>query len=99
MCGDGHVELEWTNTACFTDHVGFADTPGCSHRGQQRTSVGRPKVRDELELMLPERRSSHVALQVLPCRLVVQRNRHEPRDIRQRFPFTADRLGGGSWLN
>ena len=91
MLRHGHVKLERSNPGERSEHSGLTSARQSGHSIQQRSSVLRLQVRLELELVLAERRGAHVALEVLPRRLVVHRHRHQPRDLRQRDTLLARR--------
>ncbi len=85
----GHVELQRSNRGERAEHLTLASTGQPCHALEQRSTVLRSQISRELQLVLLIRRRAHVALEMLPRRLVVHRLRHQPRDPGQRDALIA----------
>ena len=96
MFGYRHVELERPDLCHGGEDRVFVSAVQRCHPLKQRFSILRLQIRRQLQLVLAKQRRAHVALQVLPGRLVVQRLRHQLRDLVQRGAFGAHRRG--CWL-
>src|SRR4051812_21154408 len=91
-----HVELERPNCIERAKQIALGAAAQSSHAREKRLAIRRPQVRRQLQLVLAKWSSTHVALEVLPSGLVVQRYSGEPRDFRKSRPLIG--VGGGCRL-
>src|SRR5258706_13138012 len=89
-----HVELERSNRGDRAEYFTLTAAGLRGHALEQASTVLRPQVGRELQLVLAKRRRAHVAFETLSRGLVVHRHRHQPRDLRQRDTFIAWRHSG-----
>src|SRR4029077_5793854 len=89
-----HVELERSNRGDRAEYFIFAASGLRGHALEQASTVLRPQVSRELQLVLGKWSGAQGAFETLSRGLVVHPPRHQPRDLRQRDAFIAWCLSG-----
>src|SRR6266699_3934800 len=84
-----HVELERSNRGDRAEYFILSGSGLRGHTLEQASTVLRPQVGRELQLVLAKWSGAHVAFEALSRGLFVHRHRHQPRDLCQRDAFTA----------
>src|SRR6266566_587082 len=82
-----HVELERSNRGDCAEYFILSASGLRGHALEQASTVPRPQIGRQLQLVLTKWSGVHVAFEALSRGLVVHRHRHQPRDLRQRDAF------------